>query len=168
MLVWALLILNEAPRLGPLLIELASSRSRMTSKKPHVDKMPIWLSFVLNNLHVLGQNWPRAGSVSFFWCHMGVHGGGLGSPYPQKSCVPKMLQMHPHSGILVAFSLPLLKFSNVCKVAAVYIFIFLGKSLFEHNGTVKFPCDGLKNTNTNNDLYDYVYGIQIVETPKKL
>ena len=40
MLVWALLILNEAPRLGPLLIELASSRSRMTSKKPHVDKMP--------------------------------------------------------------------------------------------------------------------------------
>ena len=54
----------------------------------------MWLSFLLNNLHVwtkLASGW----ECLIFWCHMGCQGGGLGSLYPQKSCVPKTLQMHP-------------------------------------------------------------------------
>ena len=44
---------------------------------------------------VFGPNWPLAWIFAFFCVTGGVTGGGLGSPYPKKSCVPKMLQMHP-------------------------------------------------------------------------
>ena len=40
---------------------------------------------------------------------------------------------------------------------------------FYENGKVIFPDEDIEHTNVNTDLYDYVYGIQIIErTPEKI